>query len=215
MDSPEAFVAFLGSASNKQLQQLSPVEVTAAQTLIWKRLSQEDSLHGVYEQARALSSLLSLQAKWKFPLETQSFADFLSRFLSVFVQDNALLWNEEHMRDCESVLQTLLKCLQQAATPLPPSTQDIVWSLLERATLLPKDICTQLGLLYHTGLHTATSERLKELARLSGQGKVAALRGIVFVSAAEEGEILLQEILRESGTADVSLKHYVFNVSDT
>lgn len=214
-DSPEALVAFLSSASRKELQKLPSLDFQPAQILLWQRLAQEGSLHDIYERVRALSGLLALQITRGFPLDIQPMADFLSHFLRDFVQDNSLLWSEEHMRDCESVLQTLLKYLQQAAALLPESTQVILWSLLQRASQLPKDICTQLGLLYHTGLRASTQERVALLPQLSGQGKIAALRGILFVVAADEVEGLLGEVMSLSETSDVSLKHYSFNVKTT
>jgi len=212
LDTPEALVAFLCTASRKELQKLPSLDFQSAQNLLWQLLAQEGSLHDIYDQIRALSALLALQTTRGFPLDIQSLVDFLSRFLRDFVQNNSLLWSEEHMRDCESVLQTLLKYLQQAAAALPESTQATLWGLLERASQLPKDICTQLGLLYHAGLRASTQQRVALLAQLSGQGKIAALRGILFVVAADDVEGLLGEVMSLSETSDVSLKHYSFNV---
>jgi len=77
-----------------------------------------------YDQIRALSALLTMQTTRSFPLDIQSLADFLSRFLRDFVQNNSLLWSEEHMRDCESVLQTLLKyCSKQPLHSPSPHKQ--------------------------------------------------------------------------------------------
>ena len=213
LESPEALIAFLCTASRKQLLQIPSLDLAPAQGLLWQRLALESSLHGIYEQIRALNGVLALQTTRGFPLEVQPLAAFLSRFLKDFVQDNSLLWNEEHMRDCESILQTLLKYLQQAASPLPESTQAILWYLLEHASQLPKDICTQIGLLYHTGLQGSTQQRVAGLQGLSGQGKIAALRGVLFVASAEEVEGLLIEVMKETQTSDVSLKHYSFNVN--